>query len=240
MGDRAASTPFRQCFSGLTPPISHAALGGAPIGPLPGAVPPLCADLLIGTTQPPPPSFPKPLKLGRTLQGGLGAHAQADLLVHSLHSPAAGPDAERDSAAALAGVCGAAEALLRCGAGSGHGCSGRSIARSGPALTLPPGSLRPPSAAVGLGYAAPHRFQTNLYTKQPEGGACCQWGQLPRRGRCATTPSDGACAAVAGHAAPRTAHRRCLPPCVLPSLAQSQTWRGGYSRRGRSRHACCA
>ena len=25
-------------------------------------------------------------------------------------------------------------------------------------------------ATVGLGYGAPHRFQTNLYTKQPEGG----------------------------------------------------------------------
>lgn len=30
---------------------------------------------------------------------------------------------------------------------------------------------RSPAPAVGLGYAAPYRFQTNLYTKQPEGGA---------------------------------------------------------------------
>lgn len=41
------------------------------------------------------------------------------------------------------------------------------------APTLAPLDLR----AVGLGYAAPHRFQTNLYTKQPEGGE----GRLQRR-----------------------------------------------------------
>ena len=74
-------------------------------------------------------------------------------------------------------------ALLRLfsgvGQAQGAGAPGAALPGGSPTSPCRPRSpaLRPPSAAVGLGYAAPHRFQTNLYTKQPEGGACGEWEQ---------------------------------------------------------------
>ena len=69
---------------------------------------------------------------------------------------------------------GAQRMVERCREGGGDGSAGRHAA---PAC----------SPAVGLGYAAPHRFQTNLYAKQPEAGEAVMsnaavvpiWGTVP-------------------------------------------------------------
>lgn len=65
--------------------------------------------------------------------------------------------------------------------------------------------------AVGLGYAAPHRFQTNLYTKQPEGGA--RRGGLEQR--CAARGGAGSACGCPGRAA---ADGRLLAPAPAAAV----------------------
>lgn len=71
--------------------------------------------------------------------------------------------------------------------------------------------------AVGLGYVAPHRFQTNLYTRKPELGKCGD-----------NLAAGGVLASVASSIYSqlhswRAQHEGERAPCCCPSTLQSRT-----------------